>query len=106
MAHMQLQSLAMSFLATITLIVVQGEVISDLSVDASMDEKRALEVKAEQFWGSILAAAQNAKMGEHAQLYQDTDKVMKELSPPHYEYVRQALKEALSHLRHADDLIL
>lgn len=82
----------------------RGEIISDLTV-GEFDETRALEVKAEQFWSPILAAAEKAKMSEHAKLYQDTEKVLSEL-PEDHAYVKQALTEALSHLKQADDLVL
>jgi len=80
------------------------EVISDLTA-GSTDEARALEVKAEQFWGSILTAAEKAKMAEHAQLHADADKVIAGLDNEHSE-VKLALSDALAYLRHADDLVL
>jgi len=98
----------MTFYATMVLtaatLTAGSEVISDLTV-GSLDETRALEVKAEQFWGSILAAAEKAKMVEHAQLHRDAEKVIAEL-PNEHSYVKQALSDSLSHLRHADDLVL
>lgn len=103
-ARMLPRSSAMIVFIAICLIGGKSEVISDLSAGPS-DEARTLELKAEEFWGSILAAAQKAKMGEHAQLYIDTEKVIGDLSNEHA-YVKEALTDALSHLRHADDLIL
>merc|ERR1719230_1256623 len=94
----------MLVLSTLVFSSSKGEIISDLTV-GEFDETRALEVKAEQFWSPILAAAEKAKMSEHANLYQDTEKVLSEL-PKDHAYVKQALTEALSHLKQADDLVL
>lgn len=91
-------------LLAIALAGIHGEIISDLTI-GEFDETRALELKAEQFWGPILAAAEKAKMSEHAQLYADTEKVLSELNADHA-YVKDALAESLSHLKHADELVL
>lgn len=104
MANMQLRSSAIVIFFALTFTIGKSEYISDMVVGDS-DQTRALEVKAEQFWGSILAAAKGAKMSEHAQLYADTQKVISEL-PTEHAYVKEALVEALSHLKHADDLVL
>lgn len=91
-------------LSTLVFPSSRAEIISDLTV-GEFDETRALEVKAEQFWAPILAAAEKAKMSEHVKLYGDTEKVLAEL-PAEHAYVKQALTEALSHLKQADDLVL
>jgi len=83
---------------------VNGEIISDL-VTSSMDESRALEIKAEQFWEPVLKAAQEAGIESHLALYADTEKVIASLSPD-YTYVREALSEALLRLKRADDVVL
>lgn len=82
----------------------RGEYISDLTVDPQ-DETKALKIKADQFWKSVLEAAQSAKIEERSQLYTDVESVIADLSSKH-EYVKQALTESLSHLRNADHLVL
>merc|ERR1719433_1811610 len=54
-------------------------------------EDRALDTKAEQFWQSVLTAAQDSGM---------------ETLPPENTYVREALNEALMRLKRADDVVL
>jgi hypothetical protein len=103
MGPIKLALLVITAFAASTL-AVGSEVISDLTVGSS-DETRALAVKAEQFWGSILTAAAKAKMAEHAELHADAEKVIAGLDTEHSE-VKQALSDALAHLRHADDLVL
>lgn len=80
------------------------EVLSDL-VTSPQDEARALEIKAERFWGSFLRSAQELQLEEHVQLLADTGRVIQEL-PPENEYVREALEEAARHLRSASDALL
>jgi len=80
------------------------EVISDL-VTTPADESRALEVKTEEFWGAILAAAQDMHLEEHMTLYADAERALCEL-PAENTYVREALVEALTRLKHADAAVL
>jgi len=85
-----------------------AEIISDLGggVGASVvDENRALEIKAESFWQTVLTAAEDMKMTEHMALYAETKKVIAEL-PVENEYVRTELSQALKLLQQADELIL
>jgi hypothetical protein len=96
-------SSAVTLIIALALGVTRSEIISDLTVDP-LDETKALKIKADKFWQSVLEAAQSTKMVEHAQLYADVEKVISELSSKH-EYVKQALTEALSHLRNADHLV-
>lgn len=92
-------------LAAITIASASGsEIISDLTVGTA-DETAALQVKAKEFWGSILESAQKAKMAEHAQLYKDADEVLAAMSGEHAD-AKQALSDSLHHLQHADDLVL
>jgi len=105
MARIQFPSpVAAAVLLLFVTTVAEAEIISDLTVGV-LDETRALQVKAEQFWAPILAAAEKGKMSDHMQLYADTEKVLAELSSEHA-YVKQALTEALAHLKNADDLVL
>merc|ERR1719446_119788 len=45
-------------------------------------------------------------MAEHAQLYKDAEKALLELSGTHHAEVKRSLTDAISHLRHADGLVL
>jgi hypothetical protein len=96
-------SSAVTLIIALALGVTRSEIISDLTVDP-LDETKALEIKADTFWKSVLEAAQSTKMVEHAQLYKDVETATSELSSKHA-YVKQALTEALSHLRNADNLV-
>lgn len=77
------------------------EVISDITTSES-DEFKAMRIKADMFWKPIVAAAEDVKMEEHLALYADAEAVITGL-PAENEYVRQALREALDHLKSADD---
>lgn len=79
-------------------------VISDIS-SSSVDESRALEIKAETFWKSLLDAADGMNLQQHSALYVDADKVIAKL-PAENEYVRDALTEALMRLRRADEVLM
>jgi len=95
---------AAALLATAAPPAAAQDVISDL-VTTPADENRALEVKAEEFWGTILAAAQDMHLEEHMMLYADAERVLCEL-PAENTYVREALVEALTRLKHADAAVL
>jgi len=77
------------------------EVISDITTSES-DEFSAMQIKAEMFWKPIVTAAEDVKMEEHLALYADAEAVITGL-PAENVYVRQALREALDHLKSADD---
>jgi len=79
-----------------------ADIISDITTSET-DEFSALQVKAEIFWKPILKAAEDVKMEKHLQLYADAEIVIKDL-PAVNDYVRQTLREALDHLKHADDV--
>eukprot|EP00418_Pyrodinium_bahamense_P016201 CAMPEP_0179112284 /NCGR_PEP_ID=MMETSP0796-20121207/52480_1 /TAXON_ID=73915 /ORGANISM="Pyrodinium bahamense, Strain pbaha01" /LENGTH=213 /DNA_ID=CAMNT_0020810449 /DNA_START=75 /DNA_END=712 /DNA_ORIENTATION=+ len=73
---------------------------------SSIFEDRALEIKHEQFWEPVLHAAKGQEeVKGHAALYTDAEAALAGLSQKH-EYVRQAVRDALSHLRHADGAVL
>lgn len=82
---------------------ITADIISDITTSAA-DEFRALEIKAESFWKPILSAAEDVKMEKHLELYADVEVVIKGL-PAENEYVRQTLREALDHLKNADDVL-
>lgn len=82
-----------------------AEVFSDLTTSSTVDEARALDIKAEQFWQKILQAATEMKMGEHLTLYADVKAVVASL-PPDNVYAHKALSEALFRLQRADETVL
>lgn len=85
-----------------SLLPTAADIISDITTPES-DEFSALQIKAELFWKPILGAAEDVKMEKHLELYADVEAVIKGL-PAENEYVRQALREALDHLKRADDV--
>jgi hypothetical protein len=105
MLAMRLTSLiSFAFFVAHMLLVGNAEIISDI-ITSSLDENRALEIKADQFWLSVLQVAEDMKMDEHVALYQDVEMVVGEL-PAENVQVRQLLLEALARLRSADELVL
>lgn len=87
---------------------VASEVISDLAsivAPSPSDERRALELKAEQFWQTVLSAAERVKMTEHLELYRSVEEVVRDL-PAENVYVRKTLTEALERLKQADEMVL
>jgi cell division septum initiation protein DivIVA len=80
---------------------VGADIISDITVSET-DEFSALQIKAEVFWKPILNAAEDVKMEKHLELYADVEAAINEL-PAENTYVRQTLREALDHLKRADD---
>lgn len=96
----------MSVLAIVRLVLVAvapvtADIISDITTSES-DEFSALQLKADVFWKPILTAAEDVKMESRLTLYADAELVIKNL-PAENAYVRQALQEALDHLKKADD---
>jgi len=81
---------------------VLADIISDITTSES-DEFSALQIKAEMFWKPILNAAEDVQMEKHLQLYADAEAIIKDL-PAENKYVRQTLREALDHLKSADDI--
>lgn len=86
------------------LLASDAYVISDIST-SSVDEGRALEIKAETFWKSLLDATDDMNLQRHAALYVDADKVIAAL-PAENDYVRDTLTEALMRLRRADEVLM
>lgn len=78
-----------------------ADIISDITTSES-DESSALRIKVEQFWEPVLHAAEDVKMEQHLELYKDAEDVLNGL-PAENTYVREALTEALAHLKAADD---
>lgn len=83
---------------------IRSEFISDIT-GSSADEPRALEIKAEKFWKSLLDVADAMKLDEHAATYAQADAVIQSL-PVENKYVREALTEAVMRARRADDVLL
>jgi len=96
-------TLALLALSLNSVSIGYAQIISDL-VTPLADQSRALEIKSEQFWQPVLQAAEKAKSVEHSMLYADVEAVVATL-PTSNEYVRQALNDALSRLRHADAIV-
>lgn len=93
-----------STLAIAALLLPAGaDIISDITAPVS-DEFSALQIKVEKFWKPVMRAADDVKMDTHLQLYADTEAVIKSL-PAENDYVRQALTEALAHLKSADETV-
>jgi len=88
----------------ISLQPVVAEFISDITTSES-DEYSALQVKAELFWKPIVSAAKDIQMEKHFTLYAHAEDVISRL-PEKNEYVRQTLRDALNHLKVADDASL
>lgn len=91
----------MAKLAFILLLQAGADIISDITYSES-DETSALQVKAELFWKPILSAADDVNMVKHLEVYAEVEDAIKKL-PAENEYVRQTLREALDHLKSADD---
>jgi len=81
---------------------VNADIISDITGNEG-DEFSALQIKAELFWKPIKSAAEEVNMEKHLELHDDAEKVINDL-PAENTYVRQVLREALDHLKRADDL--
>lgn len=90
------------------LLASDAYVISDITSDittSSVDESRALEIKAETFWKSLLEATDDMHLQQHSALYVDAEKVIAAL-PAENDYVREALTESLMRLRRADEVLM
>lgn len=97
-----LASRVCTLLLAASVLSVSADIISDITTPET-DEFSALQIKAELFWKPILSAAEDVKMEKHLELYADAETVINSL-PPENEYVRQTLREALDHLKKADDV--
>lgn len=82
-----------------------AEFVSDLGGPSVVDENRALEVKAEEFWQSVLTLAEEMKMTQHLELMAETQRIIAEL-PPENEYARKSLSEVVLRLQRADEAVL
>lgn len=90
-----------TFALALAVLPAGADIISDIT-SPETDEFSALQIKAEVFWKPILSAAEDVHMEKHLELYTDAEKVIEAL-PRENEYVRQTLREALDHLKRADD---
>lgn len=93
-----------AFMILPCLFTATAEIISDITISEA-DEIGALQVKKERFWRPVMRAAEETNVDKHAQLYQDVEKEIATL-PKENEYVRQALRESLDHLKSADQELL
>jgi len=85
-------------------VIAQADIISDLT-SSSFDEKRALEIKAGQFWDGVLKASEEMNMETHVAVYDEAEAVLASL-PAENDYVRKALQESLTRLKRADETVL
>lgn len=97
---------SMTSIAIIALFVARfqlahADIISDITAPET-DQSSALQLKAEIFWKPILSAGEDLNMEKHLEVYAEAEIVIKNL-PAANEYVRQILREALDHLKRADD---
>merc|ERR1719277_2651429 len=81
-----------------------SDIISDI-VTPQSDERRALEIKSDEFWNLVKEAAQKTNIDEHLEVYADADAAIANL-PAENKHVRDLLSEALSRLRRADAMVL
>jgi len=82
----------------------ESEILSDIMTPVA-DERRALEIKSDQFWEVIKKAAQETKIDEHLPVYAEAEAALKDL-PAENDHVRGLLEEALLRLRRADETVL
>eukprot|EP00927_Polykrikos_kofoidii_P028092 TRINITY_DN2458_c0_g1_i1.p1 TRINITY_DN2458_c0_g1~~TRINITY_DN2458_c0_g1_i1.p1 ORF type:complete len:286 (+),score=58.76 TRINITY_DN2458_c0_g1_i1:91-948(+) len=81
-----------------------SDIISDITSSAA-DERRALEIKASEFWQPVLLAAEQAKLEEHLAVYEQVESAIAAL-PSDLCDVRGWLSQALTHLRRADENLM
>jgi hypothetical protein len=81
----------------------ESDIISDL-VTSGTDERRALEVKAEEFWQPILDVGHDAHADEHLEVYAAVQAAIAEL-PGENQHVRDLLSEGLMRLKRADERV-
>lgn len=82
------------------------EIISDLTTSAG-DEKKALDLKSQQFWQPVLDNAEATKMTsayKHLSVYEEVEAAIAEL-PTENAHVRELLKDALTRLKRSDDTV-
>lgn len=84
------------------LLPATAEVISDIT-GSEMDFVSALQVKKERFWRPVMRAVEETNVDKHTQLFKDVECELATL-PTENEYVRQALRESMDHLKAADKL--
>mmetsp|Transcript_52662 Transcript_52662/g.118145 ORF Transcript_52662/g.118145 Transcript_52662/m.118145 type:complete len:274 (+) Transcript_52662:66-887(+) len=80
-----------------------SEVISDL-VAPEADKARALRLRADNFWQALSKVAEDMRLLQHAQLYEQVEEAVAPLGPEH-QAVAEALKESLQRLRRADGAV-
>jgi len=80
---------------------LSADIISDITTSET-DEFDALQIKVEMFWKPILSAAEDVQMEKHLVLYAHAEDVIKSL-PAENKFARETLREALDHLKKADD---
>jgi len=100
---MSLFKIAVAFAAG-SVFTTRADIISDLTT-SSVDEKRALEIKAGQFWDGVLQASEEMNMEKHVSMYAEAEEVIASL-PAENVFVREALQDSLTRLKRADETLL
>jgi len=91
--------------AQLALCAIASDVISDL-VTPEADKSEALRLRQTQFWSALSSVADDMRLTQHAELYQETEKALAELDDNTYSEVKAALSESLQHLKQADAAVL
>lgn len=99
-----LRVVILSFCGLSATFAYESDIISDITGSAS-DERRALEIKHEQFWQLVQKAAQDTHTDAHLQVYAEVETALSAL-PEANDHVRGLLSEALMRLRRADETVL
>jgi len=82
------------------------EIISDLTTSTN-DEKKALDLKSQQFWQPLLDNAEATKMTsayKHLSVYEEVEGVINELPTENVE-VKHMLEDALTRVRRSDEKV-
>jgi len=98
-----MQILFVSLFATVVLSSASAEIISDLGI-SSADESRALGIKKEKFWTSMVAPTAGTHVAEHILLAKEAQTLAEHL-PKEYTYVAEKLLEASTRLRDANEAL-
>jgi len=81
-----------------------AEFYSDLD-SKEQDEAKALEIKAKDFWQSLMDSAEGLQASENALLAEKVDKAVESL-PPEDNDIRELFNTAMGHLAKADSMLL
>lgn len=91
-------------ISSATAAAFESDIISDI-VTPKSDERRALQIKSDEFWNIVKEAAQQTHIDAHLEVYADVEAAITAL-PEENKHVRDLLTEALLRLRRADAKVL